>query len=61
MRTMPKGVRSTTTQTNRRRPKQSLLDLEREATTDETAATPVQTQGNKKTHLVFMTTALGDN
>ena len=48
MRTMPKGVRSTTTQMNRRRPKQTPLDLEREQTADETAATPIQAHGNKK-------------
>ena len=61
IRAMPKGVRSTTTQMNRGRPKQTPLDLEREATAVETAATPIQVQGNKKPRLVFMTTVLADN
>ena len=36
-------------------------DLERKVVTDETAATPIQVKGNKKTDLVFTTTALADD
>lgn len=34
--------------------------MKREAATEELVATPVQVPGNKKTHLVFMTTVLVD-
>ena len=35
--------------------------MERDAAADEAAVLPEQVQGNKKTHLVFMTTVLADN
>ena len=61
MRALPKGVRSTTSTSKRGRPKNNQLDTERDAAADEAAALPVQFQGNKKTHLVFMTTVLVDD
>ena len=61
MRALPKGVRSTTSISKRGRPKKSQLDMERDAAADEAAVLPEQVQGNKKTHLVFMTTVLADN
>ena len=61
MRAFPKGVRSTTSVSKRGRPKKSQLDIKRDAAANEAAALPVQVQGNKKTHLVFMTTVLADD
>ena len=61
MRALPKGVRSTTSKSNRGRPKKSHLDEEREAAATEVAEMPTQVAGNKKTHLVFMTTVLADD
>jgi hypothetical protein len=61
MRALPKGVRSTTSESNRGRPKKSQLDEEREATATEVAEIQAQVPGNKKTHLVFMTTVLADD
>ena len=37
------------------------MDVERDATADEIAAVPEQVQGNKKTHLILMTTVLADD
>ena len=61
MRTLPKGVRSTTSKTKRGRHKESQIDEEREATAPEVAETPAQVPGNKKTYLVFMTRVLADD
>ena len=61
MRALPKGVRSTTSKSNKGRPNKSHLDEEREAATTEAAEMPTQVAGNKKTHLVFMTTVLADD
>ena len=61
MRALPKGVRSTTPASNRGRTKKSHLDKEREAAATEATEMPTQVAGNKKTHLVFMTTVLADD
>ena len=61
MRALPKGVRSTTFKTKRSRSKKSQLYKKREAAATEVAELPDQVPGNKKTHLVFMTTVLADN
>ena len=53
MRVLPKSVRSTTSSTDRGRPKNNQLDIERDAAADEITVTPEQVQGNKKTNLVI--------
>ena len=54
MKQRQKGVQSTTTKSNRGRP--STSEQERESATEESIEIPAQEDGNKKTHLVYMTT-----
>ena len=53
MRTLPKGVQSTTSRSNRGRPNKNQLEKEREAAAAEVAEMPAEVPGNKKTHLVL--------
>ena len=61
MRAMPKGVRSSTSTSNRGRPRTKIEEEETVAATEEAATIPVQEPGNKKTHKVFMTVRLADD
>ena len=58
---LPKGVWSTTSTSKRGRPKKSQLDMERDAAADKVTALQSQVNGNKKTHLVFMTAVLAND
>ena len=55
MRQVQKGVKSTTTKSNRGRPKSQPDALERTAAIDNTIYIPTQEPGNAKTNLVYMT------